>query len=236
MEREIILPVLYDLAVTIGSEISVKSLLTRTLQRLLYHTSFSAGFICLDVPACDKAAGQVEVHLDAVVGDFDLIGEIGKPIFLPCELICSEAVRETDQAALLSSLRCTQIPYKAYLRLPIDHCGVIVLLAAEIPETTLPLTTMLQPVLAHLARAIMLCRSNDKLIADTEATKAKVEHSLRQSEQSFTALIELSPIGVLFSSEGTTLGANQAFLRMFGYALDEIIGRPFLEMVAPQVR
>jgi diguanylate cyclase (GGDEF)-like protein/PAS domain S-box-containing protein len=236
MEREIILPVLYDLAVTIGSEISVKPLLTRTLQRLLYHTSFSAGFICLDAPVCDKADGLVEVHLDAVVGDFDLIGEIGKSIYLPGELICQAALRETDQAALLSVLRCTQTQYKAYLRLPIDHCGVIVLLAAEMPETKLPLTTMLQPVLAHLARAIMLCRSNDKLIAEKEVTQARAEHSLHQSERSFSALLELSPIGVLFSSEGTTLGANHAFLRMFGYELDEIRGRPFLEMVAPQSR
>jgi len=59
---------------------------------------------------------------------------------------------------------------------------------------------------------------------------------LHQSEQSFSALLELSPIGVLFSSEGTTLGANQAFLRMFGYGLEEIRGKHFLEMVAPQSR
>ena len=54
MEREEILPVLYDLAVTIGSETSLKPLLTRTLQRLLYYTSFPAGFICLDTPPCDE--------------------------------------------------------------------------------------------------------------------------------------------------------------------------------------
>jgi hypothetical protein len=57
MQNENILPVLYDLVVTIGSEISVKPLLTRTLQRLLYHTSFSAGFICLDVPRARRMRG-----------------------------------------------------------------------------------------------------------------------------------------------------------------------------------
>jgi diguanylate cyclase (GGDEF)-like protein/PAS domain S-box-containing protein len=236
MDRDDILLVLYDLVVTIGSEISLKPLLTRTLQRLLYHTSFSAGFVCLNVPPCDKDVGQVEVHLDSVVGDFDLIGEIGKPILLPSELICRAADRVSDQRALLSALRCTQTNYKAFLRLPVDNCGVIVLLAAEIPETNLPLTSMLQPVLEHLSRAIMLCRNNDKLIAETEAGKVRVEYSLRQSELNFNALIELSPIGVLFSSEGVTLGANQAFLRMFGYELDEVCGRPFLEIVAPQSR
>lgn len=97
MDRDDILPVLYDLVVTIGSEISVKPLLTRTLQRLLYHTSFSAGFICLDVPPCNKHDGQAEVRLDAVVGDFDLIGVIGRNIALPCELIGETAGRESDQ-------------------------------------------------------------------------------------------------------------------------------------------
>lgn len=52
MPKTQILPVLYDLAVTIGGEVDLKSLLTRTLQRLLYHTSYSAGFVCLDMPAC----------------------------------------------------------------------------------------------------------------------------------------------------------------------------------------
>jgi diguanylate cyclase (GGDEF)-like protein/PAS domain S-box-containing protein len=234
MERDNVLPVLYDMVVTIGSEISVKPLLTRTLQRLLYHTSFSAGFICLNVPSCDSVDGLVEVKLDAVVGDFDLVGMVGKPIAIPCDLICNVAGREINQEALLSALRCTQTQYKAYLRLPINHSGVIVLMAAEIPETTLPLTTMLQPVISHLAKALVLCRSNDQLIADKEANKEKAELFLLQSERNLAALIELSPIGVLFSNDGTTLGANRAFLQMFGYALDEIIGKPFLEMVAQQ--
>ncbi len=120
MERENVLPVLYDLVVTIGSEISVKPLLTRTLQRLLYHTSFSAGFICLEVPPCDQTDDQVEVRIDAAVGDFDLIGKVGTAMNLPRALICRTAARESDQAALLSALRCTKTQYKSYLRLPID--------------------------------------------------------------------------------------------------------------------
>src|SRR5512139_1089446 len=102
MERENILPVLYDLVVTIGSEISLKPLLSRTLQRLLYHTSFSAGFICLDVPPCDRTDGQVDVRVDAVVGDFSLIGRVGTVMTLPRALFCEPAVREPDQEALLS--------------------------------------------------------------------------------------------------------------------------------------
>ena len=214
MEQENILPVLYDLVVTIGSEISVKPLLTRTLQRLLYHTSFSAGFICLDVPPCKKDNGMVDVRLDAVVGDFDLIGVIGKTIALPRELICEKAVRETDQVALLSALRCTQTQYKSYLRLPIDHCGVIVLLAAEIPETTLPLTTMLQPVLAHLAKAIVLCRNND---AHTSG--------LANQRDMMVKVFESSNSGVMITDSAVKIiEVNSAFTRTTGYQSEEVFG------------
>lgn len=214
MGHEDILPVLYDLVVTIGSEISVKPLLTRTLQRLLYHTSFSAGFICLDVPPC-KEDGQVGVRLDAVVGDFDLIGVIGKSITLPCALICNAAGRETDQAALLSALRCTQTQYKAYLRLPIDHCGVIVLLATEIPKTNLPLTTMLQPVLAHLAKAIVLCRNND---AHTSG--------LVNQRDLLEKVFESSYSGVMITdAAGRLIEINPAFTRITGYQSQEVYGK-----------
>jgi diguanylate cyclase (GGDEF)-like protein/PAS domain S-box-containing protein len=215
VERIDILPVLYDLVVTIGSEISVKPLLTRTLQRLLYHTSFSAGFICLDAPPCDRDDGQVEVRLDAVVGDFDLIGVIGTPIVLPCELICRAAGREVEQAALLSALRCTQTQYKAYLRLPIDHCGVIVLLAAEVPETTLPLTTMLQPVLAHLAKAIVLCRHNDAYTGGLVKQRDMLEQVFESSYSS-----------VMITDEQLKLiQVNPAFTSITGYSLEEVRGR-----------
>lgn len=215
MEQENILPVLYDLVVTIGSEISLKPLLTRTLQRLLYHTSFSAGFICLDVPSCQKDSGLIEVKLDAVVGDFDLIGIIGKSISLPCELICEKAERVTDQAALLSALRCTQTQYKSYLRLPMDHCGVIVLLAAEIPETTLPLTTMLQPVLAHLAKAIVLCRNND---AHTSG--------LVNQRDMLVKVFESSNSGVVITDSAVNIiEINPAFTRTTGYESKEVYGK-----------
>jgi diguanylate cyclase (GGDEF)-like protein/PAS domain S-box-containing protein len=215
MERDDILPVLYDIVVTIGSEISVKPLLARTLQRLLYHTSFSAGFICLDVPPCDKDGGQVEVHLDAVVGDFDLIGLIGKPIVLPCALINQTAVRETDQAAMLSVLRCTQTQYKAYLKLPIGQCGVIVLLAAEMPETNLPLTTMLQPVLAHLANAIVLCRNNDAYTSGLVNRRDMLEE-----------VFESSYAGVMITdARGRIVEVNPAFTRITGYLAEEVHGK-----------
>ncbi|MDD2740378.1 MAG: bifunctional diguanylate cyclase/phosphodiesterase, partial [Methylomonas lenta] len=65
----------------------------------------------------------------------------------------------------------TQIQYQAFLRLPIPQLGVVILLAPIMPETTLPLTRMFEPIMAHLARAIVLCRHYDKHTAQLLADK-----------------------------------------------------------------
>ncbi len=236
MERDEILPVLYDLVVTIGSETRLKPLLTRTLQRLLYHTSYSAGFVCLDMAHCDRACTEIKAKIDAAVGDYELIGLIGKQVELPCELVCrpigSGVVQNEPIFPVLGLAN-----YRSCLTLPINHTGIIVLLAADKPETRLPLKQMLQPVLAHLAKAIVLCSSNDAQLALAAEKQAQTEQSLRQSESIFNSLIELSPIGVGISSDGVTVNANQIFLKMFGYdALTELRGKPLLELIAPQSR
>ncbi|TAJ77552.1 MAG: EAL domain-containing protein [Gallionellaceae bacterium] len=214
MERENILPILYDLAVTIGGEISLKPLLTRTLQRLLYYTSYPAGFICLDVPAC-HGDSEVSARIDAAVGDYDLVGQTGRRIMLPCSLLCGTAARETGKAELLSTLTNTHIRYKTFLRLPIDGSGVIVLLAPETPATEQPLTQIFQPVLAHLDKAITLCRSNDAY------TSGLI------SERNLLAEVYASSYsGVLITdADGKIIEVNPAFTRITGYPLDEVRGK-----------
>jgi len=229
-----LLPVLYDLVVTIGHETSVKPLLTRTLQRLLYHTSYAAGFVSLDVDSCGNDLGETEVRIDAAVGDFDLIGLIGKRIKLPCGLVCRSAgqvIERTDERFF--ELGRITSDYRAALRLPIGDTGVIVLLAVEMPVTQLPLTRMFKPVMAHLEKAIVLCRSNDDRLAALTDKQAQTEFSLRQSEAIFEALVELSPIGVAFSDAGIAVNVNQVFLKMFGYAaLEDIPQQSLLNLIA----
>lgn len=215
MAREVILPVLFDFAVTIGSETSLKPLLVRTLQRLLYYTSFPAGFICLDIPSCDEPGDGVMVQIDAVVGDYDLIGLVGKQVTLHKALLCGAAVRETAKPELLVALANAHTRYKTYLRLPIDSNGVIVLLAPEVPESDLPLTQMFQPVMALLAKAILLCRRNDAYSGELIA-----ERNL------MAGVFESSHSGVMLTdARGHIVDINPAFTRITGYALDEVLGK-----------
>jgi len=180
MDRNEVIPILYEMALTIGGEVSLDALLTRTLQRLLYYTSFPAGFICLDLPDPNTTDSQyITTKLHAAVGDYKLIKHIGQQLTFPSQLLSGLAAKEDDQTALFSSMPPLQVAYRAFLRLPIDGLGVIILMAPKMPETTLPLTLMFEPIMAHLAKAIVLCRNNDQytaqLIADKQAAHTRAE-------------------------------------------------------------
>jgi len=160
MQKQEILPVLYDLSVTIGGETRLKPLLTRTLQRLLYHTSYAAGFICLEVPdhACDSMH-PVAVSIEAAVGDFDLISRVGQITEIPNTLLRGCAVCDSVPAA--QSLAWLAGRYHVFLRLPLPGGGVVVLLAKVAPETHVDLAQVMRPMLAQLSKAIVLCRAHD---------------------------------------------------------------------------
>jgi len=235
MEREQVLPILYEMALVIGGETSLKPLLQRTLQRLLYYTSYPAGFVCLDLPPAGDG-GMMEARLEAVVGDYELNELTGQTLSFPVDLLLGNGQREEEATALLSQVdRLAQ--YRSFLRLPVEGAGVIILLAPVMPESVLPLTQMFQPVVANLAKAIRLCRQNDAHIVAENARREQLEFSLRQSESNFRSLLEFSPIGVGFTRDGRCIDANETFLTLFGYtSVDEFRGRSLLELVAETER
>ena len=181
MNQDQVIPILFEMAMTIGGEVSLGSLLTRTLQRLLYYTSFPAGFICLDLPSPDNTRDEecLSLKLEAAVGDYRLIKRIGELLLLPSQLLQGPAAKLDNQVTLLSAIPTTQGHYQAFLRLPIAQLGVVILMAPKMPDTTLPLTHMFEPIMAHLARAILLCRHYDQhtaqLMADKQQANTRAE-------------------------------------------------------------
>src|SRR5512143_505857 len=128
---EFILPVLYDLVLTIGGETRLKPLLTRFLRRILYHTSFPAGLVVLDTALCRDDASQAEGRIGAVVGDYALLEREGQVVRLPAALVMGSVTRHDHAHELLASLGKNH--YDAFLRLPVENVGVILLLAPVIP-------------------------------------------------------------------------------------------------------
>ena len=214
MEQSNILPVLYDLSITIGGETKLRPLLTRTLQRLLYHTSYACGFICLDIASCCTDNELSPFQLDAAVGDFNLLSLVGKTTMMPNALILGDAAQEKDQSHLLEKISFTRSRYRAFLRLPIENIGVIILLSIEQPITDFSLTKVLQPSLAHLAKAVNLCRVNEAYTAEL------LHHRLLLSKA-----FDSSNSGIVITdADGLTLETNPAFTQLTQYEKKELIG------------
>ncbi|MBI4807936.1 MAG: PAS domain S-box protein [Nitrosomonadales bacterium] len=235
MEHSYILSILYEMALVIGGEVSVKPLLNKVLQRLLYHTSFPAGLVCMQVPSGEAdAAGLIEIRIDAAVGDYELAGLVGQTIRLPVRLLRGTAERGED-AALLAALPTESSHYKAYLRLPIDGQGVIVLLSPQLPDSDLPLTQLFQPVMANLAKAILLCRSHDDYAGGLIAARDTSQLALATSEEKFHA-ISAAVLDALIMVDDTSALVywNPAAERILGYSAEEALGKSLHVLLTPQ--
>ena len=202
MNRERILTVLYDLALVIGNEVHLAPLLTRMLQRLLFHTSFPVGLVILDVRP-EKEGEMLGGTLAAAIGQYRLISRIGEYHAWPRALLAGQA--EILEAPILDDGLVDLRRYPWCLRLPIDGSNVILLFASSKPPDDLPLTRIFQPVMANLAKAIMLCRTNEahaeallraKQVAE-EANRAKstflanMSHEIRTPMNAIIGLTHL---------------------------------------------
>lgn len=219
MQKELILPILYEMSLIIGRARSLQPLLTQTLQRLLYHTAFPVGFVALDLPSLDThSEASLLVKIDNVIGDFDLMSWTGKAIALPSALVFGPGVVKTEQQTLLAQLPCKQ-QYQVFMRLPIQDCGVIILLAPTHPNNDLPFTQMLQPVMANLANAIKLCRQNDAYTSGLIQAREQVEEHHRVIFNATNDTI------ILLSELGSILEINQVGLDRLGYRKEELVGK-----------
>ena len=236
MANEHILPILYEMALVIGGEIRLQPLLTKTLQRLLYHTSFPAGFVCLDVPPPATLSGKMEVCIESAIGDYELVKRVGHRLPLPVELLCGPAER-AENADLLAELPGASRHYQAFLRLPIGRCGVIVLLAPRMPDTQLPLTQLFQPVMANLVKAILLCRHHEAYTGGLVAERNGATVALRQSESLFHNLARISPVGIFRTdAKGDCLYVNERWCRIAGLTPDEARGQGWMRGLHPEDR
>ena len=238
MNRERILGILYDLSLTIGGALDLDSLLIRTLQRLLFHTSFPVAIILADRQENDFG---VSATLEKVLGDYRLIERCGSPVNLPAGLLGTPAAL-LDDAALSHPVSQEHV-YRFALRLPIDEGRTILLLSPLPPVGDLPLTQVFQPVLANLAKAVVLCCNNDRmkqaLTADRNDARAELAVALAQSERErafLNSLYDAIPDLVWVKDmNGVYLSCNPMFCRFFGASEHEIVGRTDYDFVSREL-
>jgi len=237
MNREQILEVLYDLALTIGGEIKVDALLEKTLQRLLFHTALPAAVV-LDEPQ-DSEFGA-SVRLEMAVGDHRLGEGVGSRFNCPVGLLGSR-VELLDNPLLLQPLSQDQ-GYAWGLRLPVDAQCTILLLSPVAPSTDLPLQELFQPILANLAKALLLCRNNEhltRLTCDRDDARAELAVALTQSERErayLDCLHDTIPDLVwVKDTEGVYLSCNRVFSRFYNAPESEIVGRTDYDFVSKEL-
>ncbi|MCK6389826.1 MAG: response regulator [Azonexus sp.] len=219
MTREQVLAVLYDLALTIGSELQSARLLQKTLQRLLFHTGFPAGIVLLRDPVVFGRYRLVQA-----IGDWQLAERHGENFELP-EGMAGPAVDLIELPTLAQRLPCSE-SYRHVLRLPVDAETTLYLLSPEPPQSGLPLTQVFQPVLGNLAKMLALCRSNE---SKTERLESDLAQALTRSEQEknflealFTAIPDMVWAKDL---DGVYLSCNAMFGRLIGVQMSDIPGR-----------
>ncbi|HZE97437.1 MAG TPA: ATP-binding protein [Planctomycetota bacterium] len=75
---------------------------------------------------------------------------------------------------------------------------------------------------------------NQELSAEISERK-RMEASLRESEERYRQLVELSPDAIMLHREGRIVFVNGAALRLFGArSPDDLLNRPLLDLVAPE--
>ncbi|MBN2018136.1 MAG: PAS domain S-box protein [Candidatus Cloacimonetes bacterium] len=70
-------------------------------------------------------------------------------------------------------------------------------------------------------------------LADITERK-KAEEALKESEERFKKLSNLTFEGILIHDNGVVVDANQSLLDLFGYTLEEVIGKNMLELAIPK--
>ncbi|HEY1790881.1 MAG TPA: MASE1 domain-containing protein, partial [Verrucomicrobiae bacterium] len=87
-------------------------------------------------------------------------------------------------------------------------------------------------VQAVLGMATLIALIPAIVLAERDRTMVK----LREREEHYRSLTEAAFEGVAISENGRLLDVNDEIIKMFGYEREEIIGRPIVDLVAPECR
>lgn len=234
MNREQILSILYEMAIVIGGETRVQPLLTKTLQRLLFHTSFPCGMVLLyperALPA-DQTGACADIRLETSIGDYELSQCNGTLIRVPSVLLRGGAELSEDPD-LLSALPSRREYYRVFLKLPVSDCGVILLLSPRMPDSELPLTQLFQPVLGNFAKAIHLCRSTEAYTQNIITERKTAETALHDLSYRNAMILDSVGEGICgLDRDGNATFVNPAAAKMLGFTPDELLGAPLHDML-----
>jgi len=243
MNKKYILNILYDLSATVGGEIHYEPLITKTLQRLMYHMDFPSGLLFLEsINSHDK-----KMCLEAAIGDSVAATAIGSEYSIKIIRDAHGAICTTTHSELLSDLPCRQDYYKTILKLPIPNGGLILLLSPKIVSVDFHLDLVFLPFLANFAKAIHLSRINDTQVDALEylvhertkeleeanltlekeiANRVWAEQALRSSEIELRSIFDnLQDAFVRCDNHGNIIKHSPSAMQLMKCDSDSLIGQ-----------
>ncbi|HHQ4452663.1 TPA: HD domain-containing phosphohydrolase [Aeromonas veronii] len=216
MNNDHAMAIVCDLALCIGREVTLDTLLTKVLQRFMFHCATPVGVVLQQ-----QREGY---ELLKVIGDDQLSRHSGSLLSLPAWIV------EGDQCALQTTLPLPGgRPYHFAYRLRVDGGYLILLLAPQPQQHTVPVCHLFSPVLGNLARAIQLCKDSEQLARRQQAELVDMQR-LNES------LLKAIPIPVFYKDvEGRFLSCNPAFTQVTGISKAELQGKRVDEILPPEM-
>ncbi len=210
MQQQQYYTLLYDMALASGGETQVRPLLTKMLQRLLYHTGFPCGFY---VHPQETHAGSEQVPCQLEIAICKSLSQAlpsaGESTTLPRQLL------EGNEALCDATCLGPGSTYTTALRLPVRDDGMFLLLAPQPPQHQQPYRQLFEPALANFATNLQLCRSNEANIHRLEEEVTQHRETLQDLNTSRAMLqqvLDTIPARVFWKDRHSTyLGANRLF-------------------------
>ncbi len=201
MKAEQLYPVFYDLSAAIGAEVSEKPLMKRVMQRLMFHTGLPVSLWL----GCEEDHWSIRMAVGLHVRHQQL-GEKWPDNFSSCWLTDEKKLRRLGVGD----------DWRSALVLRVDDENLILLLSRRAPDTTLPWTEALSPVMGNLHRSLYLCRINDERTRILTSEIVQRSRELHSSKKRFFALVQQAPISIqIFNIDGTCLLVNPAWEKLW---------------------
>ncbi|TNI89380.1 HD domain-containing phosphohydrolase [Aeromonas sobria] len=212
MNNDHAMAIVCDLALCIGREVTLDALLTKVLQRFMYHCATPVGVVLQQKPE--------GYTLLKAIGDEQLCQHTGTTLTLPA-WVSEEARCLLQQTIPLPGSRSYRFAY----RLRVDGGYLILLLAPQPQQQLVPVCHLFSPVLGNLARTIQLCKDSELLAQRQQAELKDLQH-FNQS------LLKAIPIPVFYKDiEGRFLGCNPAFSQVIGISKESLLGKRTHELL-----
>ena len=223
MNREKILSILYDISLVTGGETRVDPLLSATLQKFMYHTSFQCGLFLSQIESAENS--HFQALLEKAICSSQLADKENNKILLPGAILHSKN-RIMHEPQLLQQAFSQKTKYQTFLYLPVDNSSGFLLLNKTRPSLAIP-EQALSPVLRNFSNILSLCRQNEAILHEQKEETVKyrfISRELEEYRNMQQLVLNSIPSRVFYKDKNSIyLGCNRLFAQDAGLGNPELI-------------